>query len=1174
MIRLVKFAVKNPLKVLVSVFLLTALSSYILISRFAIETSPTKSFSRDLDVVRFYNTTGKKFDNRDYILIGIENSKDSVFSIKTLRYIESIVDRIGKIKVEKRHHDIIIGKDEVISVPSGIMADKIISLINVDDINVDKKTNTIVIGTLTDKAKKRAGLKDSLENGKKGLPESDEELTRLLPHLKQAISENKILSGTLISENEKACAVLVPIEKMSENKLKIVRHEIYSGISETGLQEKFSGNTAYFPHDIYNKSIGDVKVDDAYIAERAAKTRSLYKEFFVDLFAGLLPENDSFHRFLKDKPVDEKYLDMVFRKLESDAIYEDPSNSKTYDDIIDDVYAFTTGALDDFSKNNLESRIYNVANVYDTGLLYNLLVKITEKNTPEGIATYIAGRPVAEALIEKYVVNDMSVFMFFTSIVIILILYLGFRSKRGVLLPLSAVGITIIWVMALMLFYGLKITSGTITLPTILLAIGSAYVIHYLTRYYEEALKTKGQTREDVILNATGSIHVAINLTAITTIAAFLSVVSSAGVTDIKYLGILTSIGIAITILLTYTYIPAVLALIPLPLSSPLGGDDNFISKLVLKIGSFTYRKPKVVFLVTVMVSVVAFTGIFFLKTESSITYFFRDDNPIRVSSEFIDKNLTGTGEMNIVLKMRDRVNLSSKKAKLELSKRIDSYLASYRALVAKFPALKRAKVLNRYLTADMSDYKIDLPAHQGDIEKRTGILENILNENYEIEGSKKKEAVKKKTADAGGFDFASLADDSSLASDKGKSEFSDGIEKGIADILKLTGEIESVKDKKVSREFIIKLRSLKKHKAAAAFQRNFYQLADFFATDIKQPATLRKIDTLTSRLKDLKEPKALINGTEVNPVGKVLSITDTLKIIYKVFYHDGDERFNKIPDVSRDNIADKTLTDRGVIGVCINQFSASRPELFRSLSSTDGRLIQFMVYTRSDKADFLNKFSNIFYSESTKLFPHDDPYVEKVIISGLPAINMTMNRMLLAQQKQSILVTLVIVFLACVFIFSSFAGGFMSIIPITITLGINLGIMGWFDFPINYGTVIIASIAIGAGIDYTIHFLERFKNEHLVKKHDVTTAYFNTLRTIGKAIAINALSMAGGFAVLMLSTFKMLSVSGFMVALAMLVSSIASITILPAIIFSLKPGFLTESADKKSKVADSSRFA
>ena len=55
-----------------------------------------------------------------------------------------------------------------------------------------------------------------------------------------------------------------------------------------------------------------------------------------------------------------------------------------------------------------------------------------------------------------------------------------------------------------------------------------------------------------------------------------------------------------------------------------------------------------------------------------------------------------------------------------------------------------------------------------------------------------------------------------------------------------------------------------------------------------------------------------------------------------------------------------------------------------------------------------------------------------------------------------------------------------------------------WFDFPINFGTVIIASIAIGAGIDFTIHFIERFKTEHIEKKLDFEEAYFNTLKENG----------------------------------------------------------------------------
>ncbi len=1166
MLWLVKFSIKNPVKVLAAILLITIVSGYILVSKFAIETSPTKSFSRDLDVVQFYNMTRKKFSTRDYILIGIENSKESIFSVKTLRYVENLVEKIRNVKVEKIHENLLSGKDEQIDVPPGIIPDKIISIINVDDINVDKKSNTIVLGTLTSKAKIQAGLARNGNSVDETLPKNDEDLVKLIPHLKKVISENKLLQGTLISENENACAVLVPIQKISENKLKIIRKEIYSMINADNLREKFSGSENYFPHNIYNKSIKNVKVDDGYISSLAEKNRKKFKKFFINLFEDILEENDEFHVYLKSTPLDEKYLGNVFTRIETDYIYENIDNQKTYDDVIDEIYAFTTESLDVFSRNNLKSKIYSIDNIYDTGVLYNRLSDLASKDKPEDISIYIAGRPVAEALIEKYVVNDMSIFMIFTSLIIIFILYFGFRSKRGVILPLTAVVISIIWVMALMLLYGLKITSGTITLPTILLAIGSAYVIHYLTRYYEETLKNGSQDKMDVIINTTKSIHVAINLTAITTISAFLSVVSSAGVTDVKYLGILTSIGIFITILLTYTCIPAILSLLPLPNVSQEADNDNFISRMVMEIGRFTHENPKRIFYISLLISVIAFTGIFFLKTESSITYFFRDENPIRVSSEFIDKNLTGTGEMNIVFKMRDSVNISSKEVKLELSKRIDVYLKSYGDILKNYPSLQKAGALNGFFTGDISDFKIDLQSHQKELETRIGIFKNILNENYEVESSGKKTVKKKTEPDSGAFDISSLSDDSSLSMTGSGNGMSKGIESGIADILEKTGVINTEKDKKLSENFIIQLRKIKKQKTAGVFQKDFNHLADFFETDIKQPAILRKIDRLAGRLKELDEPKASINGREVKPVGKILSITDTLKIIYKVFYHDGDERFNKIPDVSKDGIRDITLTDRGVIGICINQFSASRPELFRSLSTPDGKLIQFMVYTRSDKADFLNEFSRNFYSEVKALFPDDDPYVEKIIISGLPAINMTMNRMLLDQQKQSILVTLVIVFLACVFIFSSFAGGVMSIIPITITLGINLGIMGWFDFPINYGTVIIASIAIGAGIDYTIHFLERFKHEHLVKKKDFTEAYFSTLRTIGKAIAINALSMAGGFAVLMLSTFKMLSVSGFMVALAMMVSSVASITILPAIIFWLKPGFLTMEAEKKIK--------
>jgi predicted RND superfamily exporter protein len=77
----------------------------------------------------------------------------------------------------------------------------------------------------------------------------------------------------------------------------------------------------------------------------------------------------------------------------------------------------------------------------------------------------------------------------------------------------------------------------------------------------------------------------------------------------------------------------------------------------------------------------------------------------------------------------------------------------------------------------------------------------------------------------------------------------------------------------------------------------------------------------------------------------------------------------------------------------------------------------------------------------------------------------------------------------------------------------------------------------------------------------DFKTAYFNTLKSTGRSIVVSSVSVGAGFAVLMLSTFKMLSTSGLMVALAMILSASASLTVLPALFNWLKPSFL----EKKS---------
>ncbi len=1150
---LVQLSVKWPKAVIISIVVITVFFGVMIGTNFSINVDPMKAFSRKMDVIKYYHLTQKKFSMKDMILIGIENEKDGIFNVKTLRYVEQVIKQFKALKVEKTYKNIITGKKETIEVPSKLSPNQIMSIINADDVMVNKTTNTIVLGNLTSKAREKAGLVDPDPEEMKKLPKSDEDLKKLIPFLEKELQGNDLLKGTLFSADGKACAIMVPVEKRIDNKVEIIRREMSFMVDETRLKERFQGRDFYFPADIYNKKVDGTLVNDEYIKDTVEDNKKEIRSFMLKLLKPFSVYQKDFYASLKKNEVNEEYLNMMYRIIENDATYEKPDVEVTYQDCIDDLYRFVIRNMDPFSRNNLEGRLYNVANIYDVAKIYEIFNTITEKKKPQDLTIYIAGMPVAEALLQEFVTNDMSIFMTLTALVILLILFLTIRTPTGIYLPLTAVLISIIWLIGGMLMAGIDLSSGTMVMPCVLIALGSSYVIHYLIRYYE---KIAGKTMADVkavLVETTDSIDTAIFLSAITTMAAFISDVFI-DVVDIQRLGYLVTLGIAINLLLTATYVPAVLALQPPPKGTTETFFEKSIMRMVMKGGENTALHAKKFFWGAVIVTAVFFVGMFFLKTESSISFMFLEKNPLRQADKFINKELTGTGQMCIVFKMRDRVNLHSSAAQKDLAVRIDDFTATFRNVQNAYPELKNNAIMSAYFIDDLEKYRKNPLKNQDDIEKRLALFTDLMNDYYESEHIKKngKNAIGKSAPED---DLSAMADDYVYVS--GKNLTMTPQEAGIEDIIHRIPTIDTAAHRDAARRFIATIRNFKNTPQGKEFLGKFFYLSDFFHTDITQPVTLRKIDLLGKQLKDLKEPTAVIDGITVKPVGNIMSITDTLKVIYKVFYHDDNDAFKKIPSVKEDGIQDKSLTDRSIIGVCLNQFAASREDIYRYLVTDDMKLMQYVVFMRSDKADFLRDFKSSFNTMFKKIFPDDDPYVEKIVISGMPAINLMMNEAILVNQIQSIIVTVIVVLLACMFIFRSVIGGLFASIPITFTLIITLGVMGFLGIPINYSTLINASIAVGAGIDYCIHFIERFKYEHVVRKLDFEAAYRRTLETTGLSIVTATLTVGLGFAVLGFSSFKIVKVSGLLVTLSMVLSGTLSLTVLPALIIWVKPKFL-----------------
>jgi predicted RND superfamily exporter protein len=186
------------------------------------------------------------------------------------------------------------------------------------------------------------------------------------------------------------------------------------------------------------------------------------------------------------------------------------------------------------------------------------------------------------------------------------------------------------------------------------------------------------------------------------------------------------------------------------------------------------------------------------------------------------------------------------------------------------------------------------------------------------------------------------------------------------------------------------------------------------------------------------------------------------------------------------------------------------------------------------------------------KNFPSD----VRVTMGGTTLVENSLNDLVVQSQLTSVLISILCIFIVISISNKSLTAGCISIVPLSISILINFAVMGFAGIKLNLGTSMVAAVAVGIGIDYTIHCLESYKREWRAT-NGAGNFLWRTFISSGKAIVINAVSVGAGFAVLMFSSFTMLADLGLLIALAMFSSAIASLTVLPALLSVIKPQFI-----------------
>ena len=181
---------------------------------------------------------------------------------------------------------------------------------------------------------------------------------------------------------------------------------------------------------------------------------------------------------------------------------------------------------------------------------------------------------------------------------------------------------------------------------------------------------------------------------------------------------------------------------------------------------------------------------------------------------------------------------------------------------------------------------------------------------------------------------------------------------------------------------------------------------------------------------------------------------------------------------------------------------------------------------------------------EETRLAEHGIT----LTFAGDVAVSQTLIGAIVTTQVRSLLASLIGIFAVTAFLGRSLRWGVLCVLPCALAILVNFAVMGWVGMPLGVATSMFAGMTLGIGVDYAIHLLERYRYSRS-RGLDFEAARADAVRATGPAIFIDAVGVALGFGVMMLSQVPANARLGGLVVLSIVNCLSATLLLLPALL-------------------------
>ncbi|MBI3893545.1 MAG: MMPL family transporter [Candidatus Wallbacteria bacterium] len=274
---------------------------------------------------------------------------------------------------------------------------------------------------------------------------------------------------------------------------------------------------------------------------------------------------------------------------------------------------------------------------------------VEELKMPE--KTYLAGDPVARDTFGAEMFRQMGLFSPVAGLVMFVALLAIFRSVAIVTISMSVACISIVWAMGLHIALGYTVHIMSSMMPVFLMAIATD-AVHIFNELGFRLLAGAG--KRAAILATMEAVGRPVIFSDLTTAAGF-AALATGDVPPVRVFGIFVAVGTLAILLLSFTFVPALLALADERrlVAASAGGEprSRLGGRLLSSLGRLAVRKSSAVFLAGAALLALSVVGMGRIRLNNNMVAWFKPQDAVRVADRVLNERLGGTSTGYLVIR-------------------------------------------------------------------------------------------------------------------------------------------------------------------------------------------------------------------------------------------------------------------------------------------------------------------------------------------------------------------------------------------------------------------------------------------------------------------------------------------------------------------------------------------